>query len=100
MTTPSQPNRDRRKEELNTIFWNNFDIKGIEGGTFLHPVKATIQSQIENFIETEITQALAEQMKKHIEIVRMRTPGHLTRDYTQTDQMRDDIIASINEGKT
>lgn len=40
--------------------------------------------------------AVSKEREKNVEIVKSATPQHVTREYRDTDKMRDDIINLIN----
>lgn len=50
--------------------------------------------EIELFVEKEVSR----REREIVEIVIEKTPGHMTRNYNSTDQMRDSIIARITGG--
>ncbi len=53
-----------------------------------------------NFIASEIALAEERERRRCIEIVREKTPPHVTREYRDTDNMRDKILFAIsNPGK-
>jgi len=56
--------------------------------------KPTVK-QMEEFVFGLIALALANRDKEIVEIVKANTPTHITREYRDTDKMRDDIINLI-----
>lgn len=55
--------------------------------------------EVLDFIRKELQQARQEERERIVEIVRQNTPSHITRDYRETDSMRDDIIKAVNQGE-
>lgn len=54
------------------------------------------REKIEDLINSIIDLAVSKEREKNVEIVKAATPQHITREYRDTDKMRDDIISLIN----
>mgnify|MGYP000860995023 CR=1 FL=1 len=55
------------------------------------------ERQLKKFLQSEINLALANRDKEIVEIVKANTPTHITREYRDTDKMRDTIINLITK---